>query len=58
MSPQSPVEIYQRPILEMYGTPPKDRKLYVFEGAHAPTDWDATVREIVAWLDRYLGPVR
>jgi dienelactone hydrolase len=56
--PQSPVEIYQRPILEMLGTPPEDRKLYVFEGAHAPTDWDATVREIVAWLDRYLGPVQ
>jgi formylglycine-generating enzyme required for sulfatase activity/dienelactone hydrolase len=56
--PQSPVEIYQRPILEMLGTPPGDRKLYVFDGAHAPTDWDATVREIVAWLDRYLGPVK
>lgn len=56
--PQAPVETYQRPILELLGTPPGDRKLYVFDGAHAPTDWNATVREILAWLDRYLGPVQ
>jgi len=56
--PQAPVETYQRPILEMFGTPPEDRKLYVFDGAHAPTDWNATAREIVAWLDRYLGPIQ
>jgi hypothetical protein len=42
----------------LLGTPPEDKKLYVFEGAHAPTDWNATVREIHAWLDRYLGPVQ
>jgi formylglycine-generating enzyme required for sulfatase activity/predicted esterase len=56
--PQAPVEAYQRPILELLGTPPGDRKLYVFDGAHAPTDWNATVREILAWLEQYLGPVR
>lgn len=56
--PQSPIESYQRPILDLLGTPPKDKKLYVFEGAHAPTDWNATVSEIQAWLERYLGPVQ
>ncbi len=56
--PQAPVEPYQRPILELLGTPLEDKKLYVFEGAHAPTDWNATLREIHAWLDRYLGPVQ
>jgi formylglycine-generating enzyme required for sulfatase activity/predicted esterase len=56
--PQAPVETYQRPLLELLGTPPDDKRLYVFEGAHAPTDWNATVREILAWLERYLGPVR
>jgi formylglycine-generating enzyme required for sulfatase activity/dienelactone hydrolase len=54
--PQAPIA-YQQPILELLGTPPEDKKLYVFDGAHAPTDWNATVREIFAWLDRYLGPV-
>jgi hypothetical protein len=56
--PQAPVEPYQRPILELLGTPPEEKKLYVFDGAHAPTDWNDTVREIHAWLDRYLGPVQ
>jgi formylglycine-generating enzyme required for sulfatase activity/predicted esterase len=55
--PQSPVETYQRPILGLLATPPEDKKMYVFDGAHAPTDWNATVREILAWLDRYLGPI-
>ena len=56
--PQAPIETYQRPLLELLGTPPEDKKLYVFDGAHAPTDWNATVGEILGWLDRYLGPVR
>ena len=55
---ESPIETYQRPLLELLGTPPEDKKLYVFDGAHAPTDWNATVREILAWLDGYLGPVQ
>ena len=55
---QAPIEAYQRPILELMATAPEDKKLYVFDGAHAPTDWNATVAEISAWLDRYLGPVR
>lgn len=55
---QAPIETYQQPLLELLGTPTEDKKLYVFDGAHAPADWDATVREILAWLDRYLGPLR
>ena len=56
--PQAPVETYQQPILELLATPQEDKKLYVFDGAHAPADWNATVREILAWLERYLGPVQ
>jgi formylglycine-generating enzyme required for sulfatase activity/predicted esterase len=56
--PQAPIEAYQRPLLELLGTPPADKKLAVFDGAHAPTDWNSTVSEILAWLDRYLGPVQ
>jgi hypothetical protein len=56
--PQAPIEAYQRPLLELLGTPPGDKKLTVFDGAHAPTDWNSTVSEILAWLDRYLGPVQ
>jgi len=56
--PQAPIDTYQRPMLELIETPPEDKKLYVFDGGHAPTDWNATVSEILAWLERYLGPVR
>jgi formylglycine-generating enzyme required for sulfatase activity/predicted esterase len=56
--PQAPVETYQRPILKLLGTLPEDKRLYVFDGAHAPTDWNTTVREILTWLDHYMGPVR
>jgi formylglycine-generating enzyme required for sulfatase activity/predicted esterase len=56
--PQVPVDTYQRPILELLGTPAEDKKLYLFDGGHAPSDWNATVREILAWLDLYLGPVQ
>jgi eukaryotic-like serine/threonine-protein kinase len=56
--PQAPIEGYQRPVLELLGTPPEDKKLSVFDGPHAPTDWNATVGEILAWLERYLGPVQ
>jgi predicted esterase len=54
---QVPVETYQRPILELLGTPAEDKKLFLFDGGHAPSDWNTTVREMLAWLDRYLGPV-
>jgi dienelactone hydrolase len=55
---QAPISTYQRPILELFGTPSEDKKLYVFDGTHAPTDWNTTVREILAWFDAYLGPVQ
>lgn len=52
---QSPLETYQEPLLALLGTPPEDRKIWVFEGGHAPTDWNATVGAMLDWFDRYLG---
>ena len=54
---QVPVDEYQRPMLELLGTPDEDKKLYLYDGGHAPSDWNATVREVLLWLDRYMGPV-
>lgn len=52
-----PVETSQRPLLELFGTPPEDKRLAVLEGGHVPVDTHGLVRETLDWLDRYLGPV-
>jgi dienelactone hydrolase len=52
-----PLERDVRPMLEMLGTPAQHKRLVVY-----PTDHfippDEFLRESLAWLDRYLGPVR
>jgi formylglycine-generating enzyme required for sulfatase activity/dienelactone hydrolase len=53
-----PVETAQRPLFELIGTPPSDRRHVVFEGAgHANFPRNRTIDEILGWLDRYLGRV-
>lgn len=52
-----PVETSQRPYFERLGTPPADKAWRVYDGSHSvPTT--QLVKESLAWLDRYLGPVR
>ena len=49
----------QTKIQQMYdliGTPEKNKKLVLFESHHIPPHNDL-VREVLAWLDQYLGPV-
>lgn len=52
-----PVETAQRPLLELLGTPAEDKRLAVLEGGHAPVEIHGLIREVLDWLDRYLGPV-
>jgi dienelactone hydrolase len=52
-----PVEMSQRPLVRLLGTKPADKKHVVFDGAgHVPPRLEV-VREVLDWLDRYLGPV-
>lgn len=52
-----PVETSQRPYFERLGTPAADKAWKVYDGSHSvPTT--QLVKESLAWLDRYLGPVR
>jgi len=52
-----PVETSQDPLFELLGTPPEHKRHVVFEGAgHVPPRLEV-IREILNWLDRYLGPV-
>jgi dienelactone hydrolase len=51
-----PVELSQKPFLRLLGSPAGTKKQILFDGGHfLPRNmW---VRESLAWLDQYLGPV-
>lgn len=51
-----PVETQQRPLFNLLGPPRDQKRLALFEGGHIPRLQDI-IREILDWLDRYLGPV-
>ena len=51
-----PVETAQRPLFELLGTPPEQKKHTVLDvGRGIPIE--AAAREILPWLDDHLGPV-
>ena len=52
-----PVETSQRPLFQFMGTPPKDKKLVIYDGGHGAFPRPAAVRESLDWLDKYLGRV-
>ncbi len=52
-----PVETSQRSYFERLGTPPADKMWKIYDGGHSvPTT--QLIKESLAWLDRYLGPVQ
>jgi hypothetical protein len=51
-----PVETLQRPLFGLLAPPPDQKRLALIEGGHNPRLRDI-IREILPWLDRYLGPV-
>ncbi len=51
-----PAETSQKPLFQMLGTPPADKRYIVYDAGHDPLPRSQFVREILAWLDRYLGP--
>jgi len=53
-----PVDTAQVPLFRLLGTPEKDKKHIIFEGGHAPLRIQSLIKDILDWLDRYLGPVR
>jgi len=52
-----PLETSQIPLFRHLGAPEKDKRHFVVEGGHGPLTQEV-VRETLAWLDRYLGPVK
>jgi len=51
-----PVETAQKPMFELLGAPPEDKAYSIYPGAHSVPRTEL-VKETLAWLDRYLGPV-
>jgi dipeptidyl aminopeptidase/acylaminoacyl peptidase len=52
-----PFETDARPMYELLGTPAPDKRLYLVDSDH----WiprNEVIRESLAWLDKYLGPVQ
>jgi pimeloyl-ACP methyl ester carboxylesterase len=52
-----PYETAQVPMFRMLGTDQADKRHVVFDGGHIPPHPNDIVKEILDWLDRYLGPV-
>jgi dienelactone hydrolase len=51
-----PAETSQKPMLELLGTPPEHKSRLVFPGGHSVPRTEM-IKESLAWLDKYLGPV-
>ena len=51
-----PLESSVRPMFQLLGSPPGDKVLRVYESDHGIPRTEL-VRESLAWLDKYLGPV-
>ena len=52
-----PPELSQRPMFELLGTPAEDKKYLLYETDHIPPRIEF-IKETLAWLDKYLGPVK
>jgi formylglycine-generating enzyme required for sulfatase activity/dienelactone hydrolase len=52
-----PLEISQIPMFRLLGAADKDKQHIVVEGGHVAFNQDV-IREVLGWLDRYLGPVK
>ncbi len=54
-----PLEISQRPMFRLLGTPEKDKRHVIIDGGHStPVGRPDFMKEVLDWLDRYLGPVQ
>jgi dipeptidyl aminopeptidase/acylaminoacyl peptidase len=52
-----PVETSQQPMFELLATPAADKRHVIFETGHAVVTLQPMIKEVLDWLDKYLGPV-
>lgn len=53
-----PLETSQNPMFRLLGTPEKDKRHVLFETQHMPFPRNQLIKEVLDWLDNYLGPVK
>ena len=53
----APVETNIQPMFDMLGTPDEHKRLVLLDGGHVPASVNEVIREVLDWLDLYLGPV-
>ena len=53
----APVETNIQPMFDMLGTPSEHKRLVLLDGGHVPASTNEVIREVLDWLDLYLGPV-
>jgi eukaryotic-like serine/threonine-protein kinase len=51
-----PVEKSSKPLFNLFGAAPKDKRFVLLEAGHAMVGIPSSIRESLDWLDRYLGP--
>jgi hypothetical protein len=52
-----PLEEQQRPLFRLLGAPEIDKRHVLFDSGHV-LPRTGVIKEVLGWLDRYLGPVR
>ena len=50
------LEIGIKPMFDLLGTPPEHKRLILYDTDHIPPR-NEFIKETLAWLDKYLGPV-
>jgi dienelactone hydrolase len=53
-----PFETSQKPMFDRLGTPAEHKRQVIFNTGHGGFPRAEVIREVQAWLDRYLGPVQ
>ncbi len=51
------VDVAQQPLFDLLGTPIADKRYVILEAGHGSLPRSQVVREVLDWLDKYLGPV-
>jgi eukaryotic-like serine/threonine-protein kinase len=50
-----PVATAQKPLFDLFGTPPEHKRHIIYDAGHAPLPRAECIRDILDWLDRYQG---
>ena len=52
------LEKSQKPLFRLLGVPDDQKRHTLLDGGHIPPDRLAIMNEVLAWFDRFLGPVK